>query len=57
MQVQDEDYIEFLDLKRKFENNKIAVNAFEKPTNSFTHVLPSSCYPRKTLNNTSHGIA
>ena len=57
MQVQDEDGIEFLDFKLKFENSKIAVNAFSTPTNSFTYVLPTSFYPRKSLNNIPHGIA
>ena len=57
MQVQDEDGIEFLDVKLKLENSKIAVDAFAKPNNSFTYVLPSSCYPRKSLNNIPRGIA
>ena len=56
MQVQDEDGIEFLDLKPKLENSKIAVDVFAKPTNIFTYVLPTSCYPRKSLNNVSRGI-
>ena len=57
MQVQDEDGIEFLDLKLKLENSKIAVDVFAKPTNSFTYVLPSSWYPRKSINNIPCGIA
>ena len=57
MQIQDEDGVEFLDVKVKFENSKIEVEKFDKPTNSFTYVLPTSCYPRKSLNNISHGIA
>ena len=57
MQVQDEDGIEFLDLKLKLENSKIAVDVFAKPTNSFTYVLPTSCYPRKSINNIPRGIA
>ena len=28
-----------------------------KSTNSFTFVLPTTCYPRKSINNISHGIA
>ena len=47
MQVQDEDGIEFLDLKLKLENSKIAVDAFAKPTNSFTYALPTSYYLEK----------
>ena len=27
------------------------------PTNSFTYVLPTTCYPRKGINNIPHGIA
>ena len=57
MQVQDEDGIEFLDLKLKLRNSKIAVDGFAKPTNSFTYVLPISCYPRKSINNIPRGIA
>ena len=47
MQVQDEDGIEFLDLKLKLENSKIAVDAFAKPSNSFTYALPTSYYLEK----------
>ena len=57
MQVQDEDGIEFLDLKLKLRNSKIAVDGFAKPTNSFKYVLPTSCYPRKSINNIPRGIA
>ena len=42
MQVQDEDGIEFLELKLKLENSKITVDVFAKPTNSFTYALPTS---------------
>ena len=57
MQVQDEDGIEFLDLKLKLENSKIAVDVFAKPTNGFTYVLPTSSYSRKSINNIRRGIA
>ena len=57
MQVQDEDGIEFLDLKLELENSKIAVDVFAKPTNSFTYVLRTSCYPRKSINNIPRSIA
>ena len=57
MQVQDEDGIEFLDLKLKLENSKIAVDVFSKPTNSFTYVLPTSCYPsKKTVSIIYHAV-
>ena len=39
MQIKDEDRLEFLDLKLKFENGKIAVDVFAKPRNSSTYVL------------------
>ena len=28
-----------------------------KATNSFTYVLPTTCYPRKNINNSPHGVA
>ena len=40
--------LEFLDLSlRVNEHNKNCVDVYAKPTNSFTHVLPSTCYPKK----------
>ena len=57
MQLQDEDGIEFLDLKLKFENSAIAADVFAKLANSFTYVLPTSCYSGKSFNNIPHGIA
>ena len=57
IQVQDEDGIEFLDLKLKLENSKVAVEVFAKHTKSFIYVLPTSCYPRKSVNNIPRGIA
>ena len=50
-------YLEFLDLKLKWESGKITVDVHSKPTNSFTYVLPTTCYPRKSINNIPHGIA
>ena len=49
MQIQDEVGLEFLHLKLKFENGQIAVGLFAKSTNSFTYMLPTSCYPRKSF--------
>ena len=57
MQVQDEDGMGFLDLKLKLENSKITVDVFAKPTKSFTYVLPTSCYHRKSISNIPRGIA
>ena len=50
-------YLEFLDLKLKRENGKITVDVHSKPTSSFKYVLPTTCYPRKSINNIPHGIA
>ena len=49
-------YLEFSDLKLKWENGKITVDAHSKPTNSSTSVLPTTCYPRKSINNIPHGV-
>ena len=49
-------YLKFLDLKLKWENGKITVDVYSKPTNSFTYVLPTTCYPRKSINNIPDGI-
>ena len=56
MQIQDKVGIEFLDIKLKLQNSKTAED-FAKPTNSFTYVSPTSCYPRKNLNNEPRGKA
>ena len=46
MQITDENGVERLDLQLKMnENSKITVDFFLKPTNSFTYVMPSTCYP------------
>ena len=49
MQVADETVLEFLDLKLKIVKGKINVDVYSKPTNSFTYVLPSTCYPYKNI--------
>ena len=50
--------LEFLDLKLIIDsNNKIRTNAYTKPTNSFTYVLPSTSYNKKNINNVTSGIA
>ena len=49
--------LEFLDLRLHInEDNKICVDVYAKPTNSFTYVLPSTCYSKKTINKVSKGI-
>ena len=50
-------YFEFLNLKLKWEDGKIAVDVHSKLTNSFTYALSTTCYPRKSINNILHGIA
>ena len=50
--------LEFLDLSLHInEHNKICVDVYAKPTNSFTYVLPSTCYPKKSINKVPKGIA
>ena len=34
-----------------------SVDVYSKPTNSFTYVLPSTCYPMKNINKVPQGIA
>ena len=51
MQIADDvNGLEFLDLKIKCLNGKISVDVYYKPTNSFTYVMPSMCYPMKNIN-------
>ena len=58
MHIADENGLEFLDLKLKMnENNKITIDVFSKPTNSFIYVMPSTCYPSNNINNVPGGIA
>ena len=57
MQAAGDDGLEFLDLKLKMVNGEISVDDFSKPTNSFTYVLPSTCYPNRNIKNVPKGIA
>ena len=58
MQIADEvNGLEFLDLKIKCLKGKLSVDVYSKPTNSFTYVLPSTCYPMKNINKVPQGIA
>ena len=36
---------------------KLVLMFFSKPTNSFTYVLPSTCYPNRNFKNVPKGIA
>ena len=58
MSVANESVLQFLDLCLQIDECKeICVDVFPKPTNSFTYVLPSTCYPKKIINNVTKGIA
>ena len=50
--------LEFLDLSLHInEHNKICVDVYNELSNSFTYVLPSTCYPKKNMNEVPQGIA
>ena len=50
--------LEFVDLSLHInKQNKICVNVYAKPTNSLTYVLPSTCYPKKSINKFPKRIA
>ena len=53
------DSLEFLDLKLMFdkESKKISVDVFSKTTNSFTYVLPNTCFPKINIENIPKGVA
>ena len=55
MQIADENGLEFLDLKLKM--NKITIDVFSKPTNSFIYAMPSTCYLPNNINNVPRAIA
>ena len=56
MQVADENGLEFLDLKLKIVEGKVNVDVYSKLSNSFTYVLPSTCYPYKNIPHAPKGI-
>ena len=53
------DSLEFLDLKLMFdkESKKISVDVFSKATNSFTYLLPNTCFPKSNIKNIPKGVA
>ena len=57
MQVAEENGLEFLYLKLKIVEGKRNVDVYSKPTNSFTYVLPLTCYPYKNIRDVPKGIA
>ena len=50
---------EFLDLKLKFdkESKQISGDALAKVADSFTYVLPSTCFPKNNIKNIPKGVA
>ena len=58
MYVANESVLEFLDLSLdKTEQNKFCVDVYVKLTNSFTYVLPSTCYPKRNITNIPKSVA
>ena len=58
MEIADQEKcLEFLNLRIKCLEGRLSVDVFAKPTNSFTYVKPSTCYPLKNINNVPRGIA
>ena len=39
------------------ESKKMSVDVFSKATNSFTYVLPSTCFPKSNIQNIPKGVA
>ena len=54
-----EDVLEFVDLKLTFdkEYKRISVNIFAKATNSFTYLLPSTCFRKNNIENVPKSVA
>ena len=53
------DILEFLDLQLKFDkvSKLISVDIFSEATNSFTYVIPSTCFPKTIIENIPKGVA
>lgn len=49
MEITGETGLEFLDLKMKIAEGKIRVDAYVKPSNSFSCTSPNTCYSKKHL--------
>ena len=49
MEITGETGLEFLDLKMKIAQGKIRVDAYVKPSNSFSCTSPNTCYSKKHL--------
>ena len=58
MEVADqEESLEFLDLRIKCVAGKLSVDVSAKPTNSFAYIKSSTCYLHKSINKVPRGIA
>ena len=53
------DYLGYLDLKLMFDKDskKISVDVSSKATNSFTYVLPNTCFLKNHIENIRKGVA
>ena len=49
MEITGENGLKFLDLKMKIAEGKIRVDAYVKPSNSFSCTSPNTCYSKKHL--------
>ena len=58
METATENELEFLALRLKLKGcNKITVDVYSKPTNSFTYIDPKTCYPSRNMNKIPESIA
>ena len=58
METETENGLEFLDLRLRLKgSNKITLDVYSKPTNSFTYVDLQTCYPSRNINKIPEGIA
>ena len=58
MQIADDiNGLEFLDLKIRYLDDKLSVEVYSIPTNSFAYVMLPTCYPMKNINKVPQGIA
>ena len=53
-----EDILDFIDLKLAFDKEYkcISVDNLAKATNSFTNLLPSTCFPKNSIENIPKGV-
>ena len=56
-EIASENGLQFLDLKLKIAEDKIRVDVYAKPTNSFSYTSPNTCYPKNNICNIPKCIA